>query len=176
MLDLPEALRAELKDPVGPVYTDAAALLEAAGRPLVAVGDVVTDHLLRETIPDVALVVGMTKRTALDEEVDRSGFDREVRVENPAATLSADLLEALVEALGSEERTVIVVDGEEDLAAVPAIAVAPDGTSVVYGQPDEGMVHVRVDPETRAAMREFLARMEGDRAGARRVLGIGADE
>ncbi|WP_368409263.1 GTP-dependent dephospho-CoA kinase family protein [Halomarina litorea] len=175
MLDLPTALRAELKDPVGPVYTDPVALLAEAGRPLVSVGDVVTEYLLRETTPHVALVDGMTKRTALDEEVDRSAFDREVHVENPAATLSSDLLEALVDALRSDESTVIVVDGEEDLAAVPAIAVAPEGSSVVYGQPDEGMVLVTVGPETRAAMRAFLARMEGDRAGAWRALGIDPD-
>ena len=172
MLDLPAALRAELKDPAGPVYTDADALLEDAGRPLVAVGDVVTHHLLGETVPDVALIDGMTKRTAVDEAVDRSAFDRELRIENPAATLSEQLLEALVEALDGDESTVIVVEGEEDLAAVPAIAIAPDGASVVYGQPDEGMVLATVDAETRAAMRDFLARMEGDREGAWRILGI----
>ncbi|MWG34272.1 GTP-dependent dephospho-CoA kinase family protein [Halomarina oriensis] len=174
MLELSEELRAELKDPVGPLYTDPAALLADAGRPLVAVGDVVTTHLLRETTPDVALVDGLTKRTELpdDERVDTDAFDSVVHVENPAATLSRDLLVALADALASDESTVLLVEGEEDLAAVPAIAVAPDGASVVYGQPDEGMVHVRVDDETRAAMREFLARMEGDGDGANEALGI----
>jgi len=174
VLDLPDELRAELKDPVGPLYTDAGVLLADAGRPLVAVGDVVTRHLLGETTPDVALVDGRTKRTELpsDERVDTDAFDSVVHVENPATTLSAALLAALADALAADARTLLVVEGEEDLAAVPAIAAAPDGTSVVYGQPDEGMVHVRVDKGTRAAMRDFLARMEGDHAGAYEALGI----
>ncbi|MFC5971918.1 GTP-dependent dephospho-CoA kinase family protein [Halomarina salina] len=174
MLQLPEALRTELKEPVGPLHTDPAELLTDAGRPLVAVGDVVTNHLLRETTPDVALVDGQTKRAELpaDERVESEAFDSVVHVENPAATLSRDLLAALADALETDTSTLILVEGEEDLAAVPAIAVAPDGASVVYGQPDEGMVHVRVDGDTRAAMREFLAKMEGDRDGAADVLGL----
>ncbi|MFC7156607.1 GTP-dependent dephospho-CoA kinase family protein [Halomarina halobia] len=173
MLRLPDALRAELKEPVGPIYTDAAALLADAGDgPLIAVGDVVTEHLLRETVPDVALVDGQTKRTPLDERVDLSPFDREVRVENPAATLSRDLLVALRAAVEGDRTTALVVDGEEDLAAVPAIAVAPTGANVVYGQPGEGMVLVVVDEEVRAAMREFLAKMEGDVVGAEAALGF----
>jgi len=174
VLELPDALRAELKEPAGPLYTDVAALLADADRPLIAVGDVVTGHLLTETVPDVALVDGKTEREALAdaETVDRTAFDRVVRVSNPAAALSEDLLVALADAIDSEAETLLVVEGEEDLAAVPAIAAAPDGASVVYGQPGEGMVLATVDAETRTAMREFLARMEGDPAGARRALGI----
>lgn len=174
MLELPDALRAELKDPVGPVYTDPAALLADAGRPLIAVGDVVTAHLLTETTPDVALVDGKTEREALadDRRVDRDAFDRVVYVRNPAATLSEELLVELADALADDATTLLVVEGEEDLAAVPAIAAAPSGASVVYGQPGEGMVLAAVDSETRAAMLEFLERMEGDPQGARRALGI----
>lgn len=174
MLELPDALRAELKDPVGPVYTDPAALLADAGRPLIAVGDVVTAHLLTETTPDVALVDGKTEREALadDRRVDRDAFDRVVYVRNPAATLSEELLVELADALADDAATLLVVEGEEDLAAVPAIAAAPSGASVVYGQPGEGMVLAAVDTETRAAMLEFLERMEGDPQGARRALGI----
>jgi uncharacterized protein (UPF0218 family) len=174
VLELPDALRAELKDPVGPVYTDPAALLADAGRPLIAVGDVVTAHLLTETTPDVALVDGKTEREALadDRRVDRDAFDRVVHVRNPAATLSEELLAQLADALGDDAATLLVVEGEEDLAAVPAIAAAPSGASVVYGQPGEGMVLAAVDSETRAAMLEFIERMEGDPRGARRALGI----
>jgi len=66
------------------------------------------------------------------------------------------------DALDDEAATVLVVDGEEDLAVLPAIVAAPAGASVVYGQPDEGMVHVVVTDETRAHVRELLERMDGD--------------
>jgi hypothetical protein len=178
LLSLPRALRAELKDPMGPVYADADRLLADAGDPLVAVGDVVTYHLLRaDRRPDVALVDGLTEREAVDEEVWAAirGFDRRVEVHNPAATLSAPLLAALRAALSragaGEGTTVIVVDGEEDLAALPAVLAAPDGASVVYGQPGEGMVLAGVGPEDRAAARDLLERMSGDTTRAFEALG-----
>jgi len=183
-LRLPESLRRELKEPAGPVYTDATALLADAGRPVVAVGDVVTAHLLSAVDggaarpPSVALVDGRTKRRVLPDRkrVDPDRFDRTVRVENSPGALSEALLSALLGALerarNAGATTLIVVDGEEDLAAVPAVAVTPDGGAVVYGQPDEGMVLVGVDGERRARMVDLLARMDGDVAGAFELLGI----
>ena len=180
LLALPRALRGELKDPLGPVYTDADGLLADAGDPIVTVGDVVTYHLLRAgRRPDVALVDGKTKREAVDEAVWEAieGFSRRVEVSNPAATLSASLLETLRTALdraggGGAETTVVVVDGEEDLAALPAVLAAPDGASVVYGQPDEGMVLAAATPERRKGVRDLLERMDGDPERAFEVLGV----
>jgi len=167
VLSLQTELRSELKDPLGPVTTDAADLAPNAGTPLVAVGDVVTYHLLSAgRVPDVALVDERTERSAVDPEISDAieGFDREVSVANPQATLTAELLAALREALdrAGEETTLIDVDGEEDLATLPALVVTPPGGSVVYGQPGEGMVHVTVDPETASRARDLLARMDGD--------------
>ena len=62
------------------------------------------------------------------------------------------------------------VEGEEDLATLPAVVAAADGTGVVYGQPDEGMVLVRVTPETRAEMADLLERFEGDADAALSLL------
>lgn len=185
MLSLPESLRTELKDPAGPVFTDAERLLahEDAGRPVIAVGDVVTEHLLAAAdadVPAVALVDGQTERTPLDERVDLSPFDRHVTVENPAAELSEELIRALSTAIarasaeapdGDGATTAIEVEGEEDLAALPAVVAAPDGACVVYGQPGEGMVLLRVTDESRARMRGLLEAMDGDVAGAFEVLG-----
>jgi hypothetical protein len=171
MLRLPEDLRGAFKEPLGPIFTDAEALLAEAGTPLVAVGDVVTYHLrLADCTPDVALVDGRTKREAVSGEIARVLGRPHVEVENQPGTLSDDLLTALRDALDADESTVVHVDGEEDLATVPAIVAAPDGASVVYGQPDEGMVHVAVDEETRATARELLTRMDGDVAGALATL------
>ncbi|WP_290811190.1 GTP-dependent dephospho-CoA kinase family protein [Halovivax sp.] len=164
MLELPEDLRRELKDPMGPIETDAEVLLRDVSGPLYAVGDVVTYHFLRAgREPDVALVDGITKREAVDEAVRRAVTAGEVRdATNPPATITADLARALRRAIDADEPVTLFVDGEEDLAVLPAIAAAPDGASVVYGQPDEGMVHVRVDGEVRASVRDLLERFEGD--------------
>ncbi|WP_458190196.1 GTP-dependent dephospho-CoA kinase family protein [Haladaptatus sp. NG-WS-4] len=165
VVSLPRALRGELKEPLGPIFTDTETLLDASGRPLVAVGDVVTYHLESVGVtPDVALVDGLTKRDAVTPEIRDAVSDdaRHVSVENPAGTLTADLLSTLVESIRAGEETVVGVDGEEDLAALPAVLAAPEGASVVYGQPDEGMVLVRVTPDVQAAVADLLSRMEGD--------------
>ncbi|WP_440771010.1 GTP-dependent dephospho-CoA kinase family protein [Natronorubrum sp. DTA28] len=164
LLVLPDDLRHELKEPMGPIETDADALLEAVDGPLIAVGDVVTYHFLQAgRAPDVAVVDERTKRSAVDEEI-RETVTESTNLEavNPPAELSAEMIEALREAIASDDPTTILVEGEEDLVAVPAIVAAPEGASVVYGQPDEGMVHVKVSDEHRAEMRALLDRFEGD--------------
>ncbi|MFC6756844.1 MULTISPECIES: GTP-dependent dephospho-CoA kinase family protein [Haloarcula] len=165
LLTLPAALRSELKEPMGALYTDTAALLSDAGEPLVAVGDMVTYHLLEAgRVPDLALVDEQTKRSAVDSDVTAAitGFDRTVGVDNPAGTLTRELLEAMRAGLDSDDTTLVDVDGEEDLAALPAVLVAPETASVVYGQPDEGMVLVTPNGSVRERVRSILARMDGD--------------
>lgn len=178
VVTLQQSLRGELKEPFGPLYTDAETLLTDVTGPLLAVGDIVTYHLVRTgQVPDVALVDGHTKRSAVEdhvqEAIDSGVFDREVRVSNPPATLSADLLTALRDALDADGSTIVVVDGEEDLAALPAIVAAPTGASVVYGQPDEGMVLVACDAETVDEVRDLLARMDGNTDRLWELLGLG---
>jgi len=165
VLELPDDLRGAFKEPFGPVFTDAERLLAdpGAGSPLVAVGDVVTAHLCAaDHPPDVALIDGHTEREAIDESVARRLPAPDVEVSNPPATLSRALLDALFDALDSESPTVIGVDGEEDLAALPAIAATPHGGCVVYGQPGEGMVLVPITEDTQARARDLLSRMTGD--------------
>ena len=186
MLTLPDSLRDAFKEPLGPVTTDADELIAAAAKtrgdrvapdaPLIAVGDVVTYHL-REAgrVPDVALIDGKTEREAVDAAIGSAlaaADDHRISVENPAASLSADLLEALGGALSDADPVIIEVSGEEDLAALPAILAAPDGASVVYGQPGEGMVRVAVTPESRAEARELFEALDGDVEAAYEALGI----
>lgn len=148
---------------MGPIYEAAADLLKEAGRPIVAVGDVVSYHLAEAGHePKVIVVDGVTEREAVDESV-AGGLptaDRTVTVENPAATVTAELVAAIEAGLEQPGTTTIDVDGEEDLAVLPAVFLAPDGATVVYGQPGEGMVAVSVNAEGRELTRERLRAME----------------
>ena len=181
MLSLPSELRDAFKQPFGPVYTDPAALLSDAGRPVIAVGDVVAYHLRAAGhSPAVAVIDGRTEREAVDAEVREALADPERRrdVANEPGTLGEPLLAALADAVADVDADAdpitIVVDGEEDLATLPAVLVAPTGSTVVYGQPGEGMVRVAVTSDTKAEMRSLLERMDGDVAGA--VAALGVDE
>jgi len=120
---------------------------EDAGDFIVAVGDVVTYHLVAAGAPPkVAVVDGKTEREAVTEEVagGRPDADRTVEVASDPGTVSEELLAALVDAIEADGSTLLSVDGEEDLATLPAVIAAPVGASVVYGQPGEGMVLANV--------------------------------
>lgn len=166
VLELPKTLREDLKEPLGPVETDIETVLADANDPVIAVGDVVSYHCERVgRSPDVAVIDGRTKRTDVDTDIEETlaavDVDR-LHAENPAATLTISLLEALVDAIERPDPVQLVVDGEEDLVALPAILAAPKNASVLYGQPGEGVVHVRADAEARTRARVLLEAMDGD--------------
>ena len=55
----------------------------------------------------------------------------------------------------------ILVSGEEDLLLVPALARAPAGAILMYGQPGEGLVVVRADERSKEKARRLMALLEG---------------
>lgn len=176
LLRLPAAERGAFKDPIGPVYTDPEELLSAAGSPLLAVGDVVATTLLEAgRPPDVAVVDGRTEREPIDEGMAATlaGLERTVSARNPAGTITRSLVTAMATAIEATEPVRVVVEGEEDLAVLPAILLAPTGTTVVYGQPGRGMVAVTVTDRTRADADDLLERLDGDHAALRAMVGSG---
>ena len=163
MYRLPTALRPLLAQPFGPVYGTQRALKAMRGRTIVSVGDVVTRTLLQnDVVPKLMLVDGVTQRgTRVEDALEGlPGNVRRVTVQNPPATLTQPLLAAMDRALREKGNTLIQVQGEEDLAALPAMIMAPDGTAVCYGQPNEGVVVVLVTPEVRARAQDILHQME----------------
>ena len=47
----------------------------------------------------------------------------------------------------------------DDEAALAAIDLAPEGTAVLYGMPDAGVVLVWADARAKAGVRDLIARM-----------------
>ncbi len=162
---LPAAEREAFKEPLGDVYEVPESLLTGASEPIIAVGDVVLAHLGRAGVtPAISIVDGRTERGPVGDRLleDRPETGVEHSVENPAGTITVELVEAIEAGLADSRATRIVVAGEEDLAVLPVILLAPTGATVVYGQPGEGMVAVRVDDELRETGRDLLARMDRD--------------
>lgn len=147
---IPRELRGFFKKPFGELYAGEG--MEAAlkvkeqlkGEKLIIVGDVTLRNMLSLGVkPDLAIVDLKTKRGA--EEAQEPG-GRVVRARNPAGMISRELWECIHEAV-EHPGTLILVEGEEDLAVLPCILEADWGTVILYGQPDEGIVLVRVDEE-----------------------------
>ncbi|RLG25492.1 DUF359 domain-containing protein, partial [Methanosarcinales archaeon] len=75
-------------------------------------------------------------------------------------TITEELINALKNALLEKKPAVIVVDGEEDLAVLPAVLLSPATSIVMYGQPGIGGVLVRVDDALREKVKMLLERMQ----------------
>jgi uncharacterized protein (UPF0218 family) len=79
-----------------------------------------------------------------------------IRVKNPAGSITDELVRALSDAVLHPPVT-IFVEGEEDLAVIPLVIAAPEGTVVLYGQPHEGVVLRTVDDTAKNTARGFLS-------------------
>ena len=53
-----------------------------------------------------------------------------------------------------------MLTGEEDLLVIPVCIHAPDNAVVMYGQPNEGLVIVKITPEIRNKTQTLLDSME----------------
>jgi len=158
MKRLPDDLRLVLRRPLGPLFKDVDEALKTMGKPklLVSVGDVVTAELVKRGIlPDLAIIDHRVKRVPIPEEMKAllSWPVTTVKVNNPRSTITNELLEAIK--LPKPLR--IEIDGEDDLAALACGFLLPEGSLILYGQPEEGVVAISVTEERR---KEFLRLFE----------------
>ena len=154
MLKMNSSLDSELKTPMGSLFpgpedlpevamTEALESLSANHGSIVAVGDVsVATMLDLEIVPDIGIIDGMTKRQELDdsEKVSTVQFQNHLHSNNPPGHISPAMISSIKEALASNQKTLINVKGEEDLAPIIIHCLAPIGTVVIYGQPRVGVV------------------------------------
>lgn len=126
---------------------------------LVTVGDQVTRLVNQHKIKaDLAIVDFRVKRRKIYNSMSDLLFDSSqedltniITVKNQPGKITNTLVSAIRISLSriiSDGRPrIIKVNGEEDLSAVPAIMLSPLGSVVIYGQPDAGVVVVRVTEE-----------------------------
>jgi uncharacterized protein (UPF0218 family) len=160
-LKLPTEVRPLLKRPLGKLFSNTAAAVEHIKRlrpvRLIAVGDVVAAGLLSAGLePDVMAIDFKIMRAPANDKTKRA-IDahevRTVRVKNPAGEITPELYAAFESV---ELPVKIIVEGEEDLATLPAVLTAPIGAVVVYGQPGEGIVLVEVTEQKKREFQRLL--------------------
>jgi len=168
---LSDDVMADLKHPFGTLFKGppedpSVAFITAtqgvAPDKLVSVGDVVTQTaVLTGSLPRIGIIDGHTQRTREGAVIDDLAmlFDIVIHCRSPASIVTTELIEACEEALAQPERSLIIVDGEEDLAPIPLILLAPLGFVLIYGQPDRGIVRRRVDESSKYSAREIWGRM-----------------
>lgn len=168
---LPDELRAELRKLHGELYLgDGIETAKQIVRNLnnytkiISVGDIVTFNLLSAgLVPDISFVDDRTKRGPASDKImkgTRHASFKTITVENPAGIITEELLQAVSCAMDSKKPIQIFVKGEEDLAALPAIATAPLSSVIIYGLPDKGAILVRVTESKKKEIQLLLDRMK----------------
>lgn len=161
---LPQKLRPSLKRPLGQLFPNINSAVEHLKHlnptRLISVGDMVTAEFLTAGItPDVVVVDFVVMRSPAPGRVRKliDSLDAKVmHVKNPAGTITSELRVALQ----AKPPLKIIVEGEEDLATIPAVLSAPRGSVVIYGQPNEGVVLVEVTESKRREFTELLNRFK----------------
>lgn len=137
-------------------------LLKADGL-LVSVGDKTTERLIGyRVVPDVQIIDGIEGRMPRDRLKFEGRADRIFHAKNPAGVITKEALTALSDALKSletqpKQAVRVEIEGEEDLLVLPVVAFFPEGTTVTYGQPGEGMVIVEAKGSSRELARNTLS-------------------
>ncbi|UCE38135.1 MAG: DUF359 domain-containing protein [Thermoplasmata archaeon] len=160
---MPDDLRDELKNPLGEVVLER----ELSGilrhfKKVVSVGDQCSFTLFKMGFtPDIAVVDYMVQRNdvgTMREQIEKIG-QIVINVKNPPGVLTKDLWNAVKSAYQREEKVRIEVDGEEDLATLPGVWLAPEKTAVVYGLPNIGLVLVKDEDDAKMKVKNVLTHM-----------------
>ena len=161
---LPKSLRDRLRHPLGKLIKNSMVnssnlnVIFESNSLRVAVGDATTETLLSLGFPpDIEVVDGREMRVKRDLPI--SNYESLIKVNNPNSCLTEESLHAVSDALSKKMPVRIFVEGEEDLLALPNIALYPIGTIVVYGQPHVGLVINCIDQQIRKSVIAILNKM-----------------
>jgi len=166
--DLTPELRVKLKQPLGTLIRGS--FTETTNRfsgmvnmenpaIIIAVGDTVSENLAKNHIL-VRLSIIDNKCMRKNVQPKPLGTEKTFHVRNPQGTITEEAIAAIQEALQGSQPTKIVVEGEEDLLTLIAIMNAPQDSFVLYGQPHEGIVVVKVTQDKKTEISELLKAMK----------------
>jgi hypothetical protein len=164
-LKLPNSLRDQFKNPLGVLLPENIAdkkhILEflSDNSYIITVGDRTTEKMIDfDLIPSLQIIDGVEKRQK--RELPKLENTTELTVDNPATEITSQSIDVIKQAFTLQSPVRMVVNGEEDLLVIPVCIHAPDNAVVLYGQPNEGLVIVKITSEIRNKTQKLLDLME----------------
>ncbi|MCH7967372.1 MAG: GTP-dependent dephospho-CoA kinase family protein [Thaumarchaeota archaeon] len=164
-MKLPDSLRDQLKIPLGILLlesqTDKTNIEKyfSGNSYVITVGDRTTEKMIGfGLIPSLQIIDGKEKRAK--REPPKLANAIELTVDNPAAEITSQSIDIIKKAFTMQPPVRISVNGEEDLLVIPACVYAPENAIILYGQPNEGLVIVKITPEIRSKTQKLLDLME----------------
>ncbi|GBF36226.1 MAG TPA: DUF359 domain-containing protein [Methanothermococcus okinawensis] len=155
MYIITQELREVLKKPFGKIYKE----LPYINGKVISIGDITTKNLLSKNIIPHLSIFDLKTRRNIPVSIEHR-FSRVFQVKNPPGCISDEALGIIRHLSKVEEgNTAIKVEGEEDLLALPVIKYFPYGTYVLYGQPNMGVVVLRVDEDLKKRVNKIFSLM-----------------
>ena len=164
-MKLPDSRREQFKNPLGVLLPESQA--DKAGIEqyleddsyVITVGDRTTEKLIEfGIIPSLQIIDGIEKREKRDSI--KLEDTTELTVDNPPAEITDLAIDTIKKAFSMDGSVRIMVSGEEDLLVLPVCVYAPENSIVMYGQPNEGLVIVKVTTDIRNKAQKLLDLME----------------
>ncbi len=162
---LPSHLRNALKRPFGKVVSDSKKierLIKSADKSRsITVGDATTAKFLSYgEKPFLSIVDFKIQRIRAYKKMDELGFgnrEKVISIKNPAGIISRVLCQTIFEHIHSAPSDqVLRIFGEEDLAVIPCVLLAPLGFNIFYGLRNEGLVRVHADLKVKSKILKIL--------------------
>lgn len=162
---MPDNLRPELQKPLGRVLTGRD--ISRSGHTnrdnvIITVGDIATQTLFSFGIQPSLAIIDLFVQRKPYQSFEEYKFPKKyhvVRVKSGPGYIAKKAVKAIKDWSASvKNRTVLVIEGEEDLLTIPAIIHAPVGSVLYYGQPDKGLVEVVVTNEKKKTAVELIKR------------------
>jgi len=162
---LPDSLRDQMKVPLGILLLENQTQKNEIQKHLtdnsyiITVGDRTTEKMINfDLIPSLQIIDGQEKREK--REPPKLENATELTVDNPAAQITSQSISVIKKAFTMQSPVRIFVNGEEDLLVLPVCVNAPENSVVMYGQPHEGLVIVKITTEIRNKAQSLLDLME----------------
>ncbi len=164
-MKLPDSLRDQLKIPLGILLPEDTVTKENIQKHLsddsyiITVGDRTTEKMIEYgLIPSLQIIDGIEKREKREPITLENAT--ELTVDNPPAEITVQSIDLIRESFSMKSPVRILVNGEEDLLVLPVCIHAPENAIVLYGQPNEGLVIVKITPEIKNKAQRTLDLME----------------
>ncbi len=164
-MKLPDSLRDQLKIPLGFLLPDDQVNKENIEKHLsdnsyiITVGDRTTEKMIDfGLIPSLQIIDGVEKREK--REPPKLEGTVELNANNPAAQITSQSIDMIKQSFTLQSPVRLMIHGEEDLLVIPVCIFAPENSIVLYGQPNQGLVIVKVTPEIRNKTQRLLDLMK----------------
>ena len=165
-MKLPDSLRDQMKIPLGDLIPESQVNKSNIEKYvqknsyLITVGDRTTEKMITfGMVPSLQIIDNYEKRVKREPATSTIQYT-ELSCDNPAAQITPASIDVIKKAFTSKTPVRLTITGEEDLLVIPACIHAPENSVVLYGQPNEGLVIVKVTPEIRNKTHRLLDLME----------------